>query len=80
MTGAYFDSNGVFIPTRYTVAAQTTAGVLEIGATAVIAFAASGIRDVPDSPTILLDWEEIVGTFTYKDGRKKTLTNGFGGP
>jgi hypothetical protein len=26
-----------------------------------------------------LDWEEIVGTFTYKDGRKKTLTNGFGG-
>jgi len=52
---------------------------LEIGATAVSAFAASGIRDVPDSPTILLDWEEIIGTFTYKDGRKKTLTNGFGG-
>jgi hypothetical protein len=26
-----------------------------------------------------LDWEEIVGTFTYKDGRKTTLTNGFGG-
>ncbi len=40
---------------------------------------ASGIRDVPDFPTILLGWEEIVGTFTYKDGRRKTLTNGFGG-
>jgi hypothetical protein len=26
-----------------------------------------------------LDWEDIVGTFTYKDGRKKELTNGFGG-
>jgi hypothetical protein len=76
---AYFESNGVFIPTRYAVTAETEAGTLEVGATAVSAFAASGIRDVPDSPTILLDWEDIVGTFTYKDGRKKELTNGFGG-
>jgi hypothetical protein len=68
---AYLESNGVFIPTRYTVTAKTAAGVLEIGATAVSAFAASGIRDVPDSPTILLDWEEIGGTFTYNDGRKR---------
>ena len=47
---AYFESNGVFIPTRYTVTAETEAGTLEIGATAVSAYAASGIRDVPDSP------------------------------
>jgi hypothetical protein len=60
------------------VTAQTAAGILDIGATAVSAYAASGTRDVPDSPTILLDWEEIVGTFTYNDGRRKTLTNGFG--
>jgi hypothetical protein len=60
------------------VTVQTAAGILDIGATAVSAYAASGTRDVPDSPTILLDWEEIVGTFTYNDGRRKTLTNGFG--
>ena len=76
---AYLASSGVFIPTRYEVSVTTEAGVLDMAASAVGAFAASGIRDVPDSPTIILDWDKIDGTFSYKDGRKKALTNGLGG-
>ena len=76
---AYLPSNGVFIPTRYEVSIETEAGVLEMAANAVSAYVASGIRDVPDSPTTLLDWDRLDGTFTYKDGRKRTLTNGLGG-
>jgi hypothetical protein len=34
---------------------------------------------VPDSPTIILDWDRLEGTFTYTDGRIRTLTNGLGG-
>ena len=35
--------------------------------------------EVPDSPTVSLNWDKLDGTFTYKDGRKRTLTNGLGG-
>ena len=76
---AYLASSGVFIPTHYEVSIETEAGVLEIAANAVSAYAASGIRDVPDSPTIILDWDRVDGVFTSKDGRKKVLTNGLGG-
>ncbi len=76
---AYLASSGVFIPSRYEVSIETEAGVLDMNASAVSAYAASGIRDVPDSPTIILDWDKLDGIFTYKDGRKKTLTNGLGG-
>jgi len=40
---------------------------------------ASGIGAAPDSPTTLLDWDKVDGTFTYRDGRTRTLTNGLGG-
>ena len=76
---AYLASSGVFIPTRYEMSVDTDAGVLEIGANVVSAYAASGIRDVPDSPTIILDWDRLEGTFTYLDGRIRTLTSGLGG-
>lgn len=76
---AYLASSGVFIPTRYEVTIRTDKGVLHIGANVVSAYPASGIRDVPDSPTIILDWDKLDGTFTYPDGRSKTLTNGLGG-
>ena len=58
---------------------ETEVGVLEMAANAVGAYTVSGNRELPDSPTTLLDWEKIDGTFTYKDGRKRTLTNGLGG-
>lgn len=76
---AYYPTSGVFIPTRYDVVATTAAGVLQVSAEVVNAYPASGIRDVPDSPTILLDFQDIHGTFTFKDGRKIILTNGLGG-
>ena len=76
---AYDPSSGAFIPTRYKVTIETEAGVLELTANAVGCYAASGVGEAPDSPTILLDWEKVDGTFTYKDGRTRTLTNGLGG-
>jgi hypothetical protein len=81
---AYLASSGVFIPTRYEMSVDTDAGVLEIGANivngnVVSGYAASGIGDVPDSPTIILDWDKLEGTFTYPDGRTRMLTNGLGG-
>jgi hypothetical protein len=76
---AYDPSSVVFIPTRYQVTMETEAGVLEFTANAVGSYAASGVGESPDSPTILLDWDEINGTFTYKNGRVRKLTNGLGG-
>ena len=35
--------------------------------------------EVPHCPFAMLDWDNLQGTFTYKDGRKRTLTNGIGG-
>ena len=31
------------------------------------------------APFAMLDQDNLRGTFTYKDGRKRTLTNGVGG-
>ena len=76
---AYLSSSGVFIPTRYEVTVETDAGTLEITARTVGTYAASGLHDVPDSPTIVLDWDNVEGTFTTKDGRQRALTNGLGG-
>ena len=76
---AYDPTSGGFIPTRYEVTLETSAGVLELTATAVGSYAASGVGESPDSPTILLDWGKVDGTFTYEDGRTRTLTNGLGG-
>ncbi len=76
---AFDPTSGAFIPTRYNVTIETEAGVLEMTANAVSCYVASGIGEAPDSPTTLLDWDKVDGTFTYKDGRTKTLTNGLGG-
>lgn len=76
---AYNPSTGTFIPSRYHVTVETEAGVLEFTGKAVGSYAASSVGESPDSPTILLDWDRIEGTFTYPDGRTRTLTNGLGG-
>lgn len=76
---AYNPATGTFIPARYHVTVETEAGVLEFTGLAVGSYASSTVAEAPDSPTILLDWEKIDGTFTYKDGHTKTLTNGLGG-
>ena len=76
---AYNPPTGAFIPTRYEVTVETGAGVLEFTATAVGGYAPSAVGESPDSPTTLLDWERVDGTFTYPDGRTRRLTNGLGG-
>jgi hypothetical protein len=76
---AFDPTSAAFIPTRYKVTVETEAGVLEIAANAVSCYVASGIGEPPDSPTTLLDWDKVDGTFTYRDGRTRTLTNGLGG-
>ncbi len=75
---AYLRPIGAFIPTRYKVTVETEAGVLEMTAN-VVGGLSWGVTEVPDAPTTKLYWDKIDGTFTYKDGRKRTLTNGLGG-
>ena len=76
---AYHRSLGAFIPTLYKMTVETEAGVLEMAATVVMCHVWAASGEVPDSPTASLTWDNIDGVFTYKDGRKRTLTNGLGG-
>jgi hypothetical protein len=73
---AYHPELGSFIPTRFRVTVETEAGVLEYGSRIVGAALWAITGAVPDFPFALLHWDEVEGTFTYKDGRKRTLTNG----
>jgi hypothetical protein len=73
---AYLTEIGAFVPTKYRVIIDTDEGTLDFSANIVGAavWAASG--RVPDSPFALLHWDTVEGTFTYNDGRKRSLTNG----
>ena len=75
---AYLRELGVFIPTRYKVTVETEAGFLEMAADVVGTYCWA-VTEVPDSPFAMLDFDKLDGTFTYNDGRKRTLTNGRGG-
>lgn len=66
------------IPTRYKVSLENDAGVLELTGDIIGTRVWASIK-VPDSPFTMFDWGNVQGTFTYKDGRKKTLTNGSAG-
>jgi len=76
---AYHRALGVFIPTRYRVTVETEAGVLEFATNVVGCTVWAATGDVPDVAFLTLAWDKLDGTFTYKDGRKRTLTNGIGG-
>ena len=77
---AYLREIAAFIPTTYNMTIETEAGVLEIATKAVgCKCLTQGEQKQADVPNLILDWETVEGIFTYKDGRKKTLTNGFGG-
>ncbi len=77
---AWLQPLGAFIPTYYQVTIETEAGVLEMSADVVGYHMWGATGTVPDNPILALRWDRdaINGTFTYKDGRKKTLTNGLG--
>jgi hypothetical protein len=76
---AYLRILGGFIPTRYKVTLEVEAGVLEMIANVVGATVWGVTGEVPSTPVATLNWDKLEGSFTYKDGRKRTLTNGLGG-
>jgi hypothetical protein len=73
---AYHPDMGAFVPTRYQVTVQTDAGVLEFGSRIVGAALWAITGKAPDFPFALLHWDTVEASFTYIDGRKRTLTNG----
>ena len=75
---AYLAKLGAFIPTRYKVTIETEAGVLEMTGNVAGSFV-WGKTEVPAAPFAMIDWDKCEGTFTYKNGRKRRLTNGVGG-
>jgi hypothetical protein len=75
---AYLKQAGVFIPTHYKIIAQTEAGTLEFDTNVIGGFLAGSTGKVPDAPVFTFFWDKLEGTFTYKDGRVKKLTNGLG--
>ena len=77
---AYLRGLGAFIPTRYKIAMETDGGVLEMTANVVGASLRGATPKAPSTSFVTLNWDKLEGTFTYKDGRKRTLTNGLGGP
>lgn len=76
---AFVPQVGYPIPTRYKLTMETEAGVLEMAANVVGCKLFSTTGEVPDCPLLSLHWDKLDGVFTYKDGRKMTLTNGLGG-
>ena len=76
---AYLRSLRSFIPTRFKVVVETDGGTLEFLAKVVGCNIFGAESASPVIPTWLMDFDNLAGTFTYKDGRKMTLTNGIGG-
>ena len=76
---AYLPQFGGFIPSVYKIRFEVEDGSLELTAHAATATTWGVTANVPDNPVATLMWDRVEGTFTYKDGRVKKLTNGFGG-
>jgi len=76
---AYLPQLGAFIPTHYRVTFETEAGVLELSSDVVGATVWGVTGKAPSTPVSTLNWGNVQGTFTYTDGRTKTLSNGKGG-
>ena len=76
---AFVPALGAFMPMLYKITMEVEAGTLEFTAKAVGATVWGVTGKVPSTPVCTLNWDKPQGTFTYKDGRKKVLTNGFGG-
>ncbi len=76
---AYLRSLRSFIPTRFKVTVETEGGKLEFLAKVVGCNVFGGEGASPDIPTWVMDFDQLDGTFTSKDGRTRKLTNGVGG-
>lgn len=69
---------GVLVPTRFKIKVEADAGTLSLSGN-IVGTRVWASTKVPDSPFTLMDWDNVQGVFTYKDGRKQTLTNGVAG-
>lgn len=67
-----------FIPTEYKIRIEVEDGVYEVRAHVGNATTWGVTHKVPDNPVATLIFDKVEGTFTYKDGRVKTLTGGTG--
>jgi hypothetical protein len=76
---AYLRQLGAFIPTRYRTTMETESGVLEFGARVLGATVWGVTGKAPSTPVATLNWGRLEGSFRYRDGRRRTLTNGIGG-
>ena len=76
---AYLPQYGGFIPSVYKIKFEVEDGTLELTAHAATATTWGVTSKVPDNPVATLMWDQVEGSFTYKDGSIKKLTNGFGG-
>jgi len=75
---AYFDVINNFIPTTYQITLEVELGTLVIDTKVVgCNCLTQGENLQADVPNLMLDMLQVEGTFTYKDGRVKKLTNGF---
>jgi len=75
---AYMPRFGGFLPMLYKIQIETEAGTLNMSAHAVNARTWSVTGQCPDNPVATIIWDDVEGTFTYKDGTVKELHNGYG--
>jgi len=75
---AYMPKYGGFVPTVYKIKIETNEGVLEIIAHVANARTWGVTGKYPDNPVAALLFGKVEGTFTFKNGKVKKLTNGFG--
>ena len=75
---AYLAQIASFIPTTYKVTVEVEAGTLEIlGRVCGCKCLTQGDDLQVDVPNLMLDMDHVEGVFTYDDGRRVELTNGY---
>lgn len=75
---AYLAQIASFIPTTYQITVEVEIGTLVIDANVCgCKCLTQGENLQADVPNLMLDMDIVQGTFTYKDGQVRQLTNGF---
>ncbi len=75
---AFYRELDGFIPTVYQVQIQVEDGLYQVRAHVCNAHTWGVTFQVPDNPVATLIFDQVEGSFTYKDGRVKPLTGGRG--
>lgn len=75
---AFLRSLGGFIPAYYNITIESEQGTLKVHAHSANASTWGVTHKFPDNPVATLLYDTVDGTFTFPDGKVKTLTNGHG--